>query len=150
MDSYKILGQVAPKNVSSFVVLYSVPKTEASSVTKGTSVTTNPEVAAIVTQTVVSSIVVTNMNLATQIYSVCLFDNSTTSTPEVAGGGTNGGKNHLVYLRAIAAWDVHTLDLGLVLPPDATIRCNSNFVAVEGTPSGLNFTAMGIETRLVY
>tara|TARA_R110002020_G_scaffold160841_5_gene345404 strand:- start:218 stop:670 length:453 start_codon:yes stop_codon:yes gene_type:complete len=150
MDRYKILGQVAPKDVNAAVLLYSVPQTLATEYDNGSTVTTNPKVAAVVTQTVVSSIVVTNMVFGNSVYNIYLFDNSTDTTPDVAGGGTNGGLNNLVYNRTIGAWDTHTLDLGLVLPPDATIRCKSNKVAVEATPTGVNFTAMGIETRLQY
>jgi hypothetical protein len=104
--TYKILGQITGSVTSSFGTLYTAPGS---------------------TQTVVSSLVVSNQSATNTPYNIAV----------IPSGGSLTSKNYLAYNVAISGSDSIALTLGITLGA-------GDFVQVSGVPTG-SFSLFGSE-----
>ena len=126
-DNFSILGQLAPSDENE-TVLYTVPS--ASATTVG-SVAVAPKVVSRITQTVVSSLIVCNLNAASAEYYVRLK----------ASGATDNNKEWIFYDTSIPGKRTHVLSLALTLGSGDSLKVKVG----TGDSNKLAFTAMGIE-----
>ena len=139
MDSYKILAQVTP-SINTDTILYSVP--EVSTTSAGSVVVTDKASAAI-TQTLVTSVVITRLSFFGGAALVNLYLFPTTTISPVAN------TNYLMKQNSIPVVQSKILPLGLTLGPGNTLACRANKGITEGSSrptDGVSFTVIGVET----
>ena len=136
MDSYKILAQVTP-SINTDTLLYSVPGISTTSA--GSVVVTDQAV----TQTLVTSVIITRLSLFGGAALVSLYLFPTTSISPVAN------TNYLMKDNSVSPLNSKIIPLGLTLGPGNTLACRANKGITEGTlraSDGVSFTVIGVET----
>lgn len=131
MDRYKILGQVAPTNSTDLFDLYSVPEQDTTTVG---SVVTGDKASSVVTRTLITSVIATNLKASGSAYfDLLLYPNSTSTSRD--------GKYFLLYWENLqaAATGTKVFNLGLTLGPGETLKVMVSYL------NSVNVTLMGVE-----
>ena len=136
MDTYKILYQGFPTESSGtgWTKAYSVPEAAAVKVDADT-ITVAPKAVSVLTQTLVTSIIVCEVAGGTAKFGIGLRLASTDVAPEVA----DTGEYTLFRENSLTGNDSVVLSLGLTLSPGNTIWVRSSI------DENIYFTIMGIE-----